>query len=276
MPSLAGIFALRRVSPFVVRNYRYEFLSVGLMAAALACVDVKVLGVLAAKAFEAGPWVITFIAASDAIANVTSVLWSRWLHGTDRVRSANILQFCVIACVIGIALTPFGGWGVLMLAALAVLAAALAALESHGVKHFRDPADLARQTAATLKVLPTGGNTLTLEYTHTDKELVNFLLKSVATAYRPMQLTEDRQLARTGETRVTQAELRDPAPVVDRTLEMFGIILGAAVGVALFLFIAVRMWLRRTARVFDPAAEVLQGLDDKHWPAVEEAEKQAA
>ena len=122
MPSLAGIFALRRVSPFVVRNYRYEFLSVGLMAAALACVDVKVLGVLAAKAFEAGPWVITFIAASDAIANVTSVLWSRWLHGTDRVRSANILQFCVIACVIGIALTPFGGWGVLMLAALAVLA----------------------------------------------------------------------------------------------------------------------------------------------------------
>ncbi len=103
------------------RNFRHEIVSVALMAAGLACVDVNVLGVLADKAFHAGPWVITIIAASDAFANVTSFLWARWLHGTDRVRSANFLQFCVIACVLALAASPFSDTGIGMLVALTIL-----------------------------------------------------------------------------------------------------------------------------------------------------------
>lgn len=119
---LQRILGVRRLSPFVLRNFRYEFISVALMAAALACVDVKVLGVLASKAFHAGPWIITLIAASDAIANVTSLFWTRNIHGTDRVRSANMLQFCVIGCVLGIAAAPLAGIGVAMLTVIAILA----------------------------------------------------------------------------------------------------------------------------------------------------------
>lgn len=120
-PALLRLLGGRRTSPFVLRNFRFEFVSVALMAAALACVDVKVLSVLAFKAFEAGPWVVTLITASDAIANITSLFWTRFLHGTDRVRSANMLQFCVIATVLAIAAAPFTGLGVAMLAGLAVL-----------------------------------------------------------------------------------------------------------------------------------------------------------
>ncbi len=103
------------------RNFRHEIVSVALMAAGLACIDVNVLGVLADKAFHAGPWVITIIAASDSVAHVTSFLWARWLHGTDRVRSANLLQFGVIACVIALAASPFSQAGIAMLIGLTML-----------------------------------------------------------------------------------------------------------------------------------------------------------
>lgn len=104
------------------RNFRFELASVGLMAAGLACIDVNVLGVLADKAFHAGPWVIALIAASDSVAHITSFLWARLLHGTDRVRSANRLQFAVIACVLAIALVPYTPAGTALLVCLAVLA----------------------------------------------------------------------------------------------------------------------------------------------------------
>jgi hypothetical protein len=103
------------------RNFRHEIVSIALMAAGLACIDVNVLGVLADKAFHAGPWVITFIAAADSVAHVTSFLWARWLHGTDRVQSANLLQFCVIACVLAIAAAPFTPAGTMLLVALTML-----------------------------------------------------------------------------------------------------------------------------------------------------------
>ncbi|MDX2115164.1 MAG: hypothetical protein SFZ24_06010 [Planctomycetota bacterium] len=122
IPLLADRLRPRDISATSRRNFRFELGSVGLMAAGLACVDVNVLGVLAKKAFAAGPWTVTLIAASDAIANITSLFWTRLLHGTDRVRSANVLQFCTIACVVGIALTPFTWWGGWMLAGLAILA----------------------------------------------------------------------------------------------------------------------------------------------------------
>lgn len=116
----------RRIRPAALpplsrRNFRYEIVSIALMAAGLACIDVNVLGVIADKAFHAGPWVITLIAASDSVAHVTSFLWARFLHGTDRVRSANMLQYCVIACVLGVAAAPYSGVGVVMLVSLTVL-----------------------------------------------------------------------------------------------------------------------------------------------------------
>lgn len=119
-PTLTDLLRLRRVSPLAARNFNHEFVSVAFMAAGLACVDVNVLGILAQKAFEAGPWVITIIAAADAMANITSLFWTRFLHGANRVRAANALQFCTIACVVAIALTPYSqAW---LLAGLAILA----------------------------------------------------------------------------------------------------------------------------------------------------------
>lgn len=121
-PTVADRLRPRAISALSRRNFRYEFISVAFMAAGLACVDVNVLGVIADKAFHASAWVIALIAASDAMANVTSLFWTRFLYGTDRVRSANILQFCTIACVVGIAAAPYTSAGVVMLVALTLLA----------------------------------------------------------------------------------------------------------------------------------------------------------
>jgi len=117
-----GSFLPGSVEPMVRRNYRFELTSVCCMAAAIACVDANVMGVLAEKAWKAGPLVITIIAGAEPIANITSFLWTRVLHGKDRVRATNLMQIGALACLFGIALAPFstgGKWALLILALLA-------------------------------------------------------------------------------------------------------------------------------------------------------------
>lgn len=117
-----GSFLPGSVEPMVRRNYRFELTSVCCMAAAIACVDANVMGVLAEKAWKAGPLVVTIIAGAEPIANITSFLWTRVLHGKDRVRATNLMQLGALACLFGIALAPFDAWGKWMLLVLALLA----------------------------------------------------------------------------------------------------------------------------------------------------------
>lgn len=78
-----------------------------------------VLGVIAERAFGAGAIVVSMLYAAPQAGNLMGVLWSRWLHGRDRVRATNVMQAGALACVAGIAFAPFDALGVAMLVALA-------------------------------------------------------------------------------------------------------------------------------------------------------------
>ncbi|MBL0926611.1 MAG: MFS transporter [Phycisphaerales bacterium] len=117
-----GAIAPGAQRPLIRRNYRFELANAGLMPAALACVDGGVAGLIAAKAFNAGPIVVATLTGASSIANVTSVAWTRWVHGADRVRFVNGLQWSIIACVLVAAAAPFSTPGLWVLT-LSVLAA---------------------------------------------------------------------------------------------------------------------------------------------------------
>lgn len=111
--------------PLSRANYAHELTSLALMSGVVACVTGGVVGVIARKAFNAGDLVVTILAGSEAIANITSVYWTGLLHGRDRVRATNALQIGVIACVLLMALAPFGRAGQIMLLSLTLIARAL-------------------------------------------------------------------------------------------------------------------------------------------------------
>jgi len=90
-------------------NYRWELTSACFMPLALACVEGGVVGVIARKGFGAGSLAVSAITAAPAVANLSSLMWGRVLHGTDRVRAVNLMQIGVLLCVLAIALAPRSG-----------------------------------------------------------------------------------------------------------------------------------------------------------------------
>jgi hypothetical protein len=96
----------RALPPMSRRNYLWELRSAMLIPAALACVEAGVIGVIAQKVFNAPQLLIALLAAAPALANITSMFWVRVMRGVDRVRFANIMQLCLIACIGLIAIAP--------------------------------------------------------------------------------------------------------------------------------------------------------------------------
>jgi hypothetical protein len=99
------------------RSYRWELTAAGFMPTTIACVEGNVVGVILNKAFEAPPSVIATVAAAPALANITSAVWTRVLHGTHRVHAINILQGVMLLCVAMIALAPISTVGTGMVVA---------------------------------------------------------------------------------------------------------------------------------------------------------------
>ncbi|MFM9958917.1 MAG: MFS transporter [Phycisphaerales bacterium] len=96
--TLAGAMPSRQ--PTLVRhNYERELWSVGLLGCATACVEGGVVGVIAHKAFDASDLDVAIITAAPAVSNLTAVLWTRLIHGRDRVRAVNVFQIAVLVCV---------------------------------------------------------------------------------------------------------------------------------------------------------------------------------
>lgn len=110
------------VSPISRGNYRRELVSVAFVSVVVACISGGVMAVIAKKAFGAGDLVITLLAGSEAISNISSLFWTRLLHGRDRVRATVVLQCCTLACALTIALAPFNNAGIGMLLAGTLLA----------------------------------------------------------------------------------------------------------------------------------------------------------
>lgn len=115
--------ALPRSQPAMARhNYRRELVSVALLSPATACVEGGVVGVIASKAFGASDLVVAVLTAAPAVSNLTAVLWTRLIHGRDRVRAVNAFQLLTLACVGAMALAPEGETGLWVLVVSAVLA----------------------------------------------------------------------------------------------------------------------------------------------------------
>lgn len=112
----------RRQAALSRHNYRRELISVGLLGPATACVEGGVVGVIASKAFDATDFVVALLTAAPAVSNLTAVLWTRLIHGRDRVRAVNLFQIGVVACVALMGLAPPGEVGLWMLVGGALLA----------------------------------------------------------------------------------------------------------------------------------------------------------
>jgi len=104
------------------RAYVWELRSALASPLALACIEVGVIGVIARKAFDASDLVITTIAATPALANALTALWTHALTGRNRVRAVNIFQLAIAASLVAIALLPQGGSWVWPLVGLMLVA----------------------------------------------------------------------------------------------------------------------------------------------------------
>ena len=104
------------------RSYRWELTSVCFLPMAVACVEANVISVIAKKAFDASDFTIATLAAAPAMANLSSVLWTRIIRGRDRVRAVNAMQVGTLLCVALIAVAPFNDTGKIAMIAGTLLA----------------------------------------------------------------------------------------------------------------------------------------------------------
>lgn len=108
-------FAPNRFPALSRQAYLWELRSAFFIPAAIACVEGNVIGVIADKAFNAPPWVIAVLAAGPALANISSVAWTRLFHGHNRVRVITIMQSLALLGLIIAAASPFNNAGLAVL-----------------------------------------------------------------------------------------------------------------------------------------------------------------
>ena len=99
------------------REQMYEFsmpVAIGLMEGGFAAV-------VAAKAFNAPPWIIAVVSAAPMFGNLASLLWSRLASGRPKVSLVLALQALVVLCVAAIALSPRSNLGLGLLLVAVVL-----------------------------------------------------------------------------------------------------------------------------------------------------------
>lgn len=93
------------------QSYRWEVRSSLFLPMAVACVEANVVAVIARKVFNASDLSIALLAAAPAMSNISSVLWTRFIKGRDRVGAVNAMQLGVLLCVALIAVAPVNGLG---------------------------------------------------------------------------------------------------------------------------------------------------------------------
>ncbi len=114
--------------PWITRHsYRRELITSMTMPAALSLVEGNVVGVLAEKAFNAGPVAFATIMGAGMFAHLTSFFWAWLARGRPKVRFINALQLATLACVAAVAFLPASVWGVWLLVALVITSRCLMA-----------------------------------------------------------------------------------------------------------------------------------------------------
>lgn len=101
------------LEPAVQNSYRREQWTELSMPLATGLLEGGFVAVLAAKAFDAQPWMIAVISAASMFGNLSSFFWNRLAMGRAKVPLVTALQLVVLGCVAAIALSPqsiLGGW----------------------------------------------------------------------------------------------------------------------------------------------------------------------
>ena len=101
------------LEPEVKNSFRREQWTEMSMPLATGLLEGGFVAVLAAKAFDAQPWMIAVISAASMFGNLSSFFWNRLAMGRAKVPLVTALQLVVLGCVAAIALSPrsiLGGW----------------------------------------------------------------------------------------------------------------------------------------------------------------------
>lgn len=83
--------------------------------------------VVAAKTFDAEPWMIAVISAAPMFGNLSSFFWNQIANGRPKVPLVVLLQSLVLLCVAAIAVSPHTRNGAWILLASVVLSRVLIA-----------------------------------------------------------------------------------------------------------------------------------------------------
>ena len=95
------------------RSFRREQWTEFSMPLATGLLEGGFVAVLAAKAFDAQPWMIAVISAASMFGNLSSFFWNQLAVGRPKVPLVTMLQCLVLVCVAAIALSPrslAGSW----------------------------------------------------------------------------------------------------------------------------------------------------------------------
>lgn len=88
---------------------------------AISMVEGSVIGILARRAFEVGPFGFALIMAAPMLAHFTSFFWSRLARGKPKVKAIVFVKLIMLVCVAMIALLPTTRAGGMMLTTLILL-----------------------------------------------------------------------------------------------------------------------------------------------------------
>ena len=106
MHALQRLLAIPGLPPAVARSFRCEQLTECTLPVALSLIEGGFAAVVAAKTFDAPPWLLAVISASPMFGNLSSFVWNRVASARSKVPMVVTLQGLVLVCVLAIAFEP--------------------------------------------------------------------------------------------------------------------------------------------------------------------------
>ena len=127
MSPIENLFKVPGLDPAVQKSFQREQLCEFTLPLATSLMEGGFVAVVAAKTFDAEPWVIAVISAAPMFGNLSSFFWNQVASGRPKVPLVVALQSLVLLCVAAVALSPQSRNGAFILLASMVLSRVLIA-----------------------------------------------------------------------------------------------------------------------------------------------------
>lgn len=114
-----------KAQPLMTRPSYWREMQTGMtFAVAISMTEGSVIGILARRAFDIGPYCFALIMASPMLSHFTSFFWSRLARGKSKVAAVVVVKLLMLLCVGAIAFLPTNHMGGYILTVLVLLARA--------------------------------------------------------------------------------------------------------------------------------------------------------